>query len=64
MTGEFLTYQDMADKIGVSKQTIYRWVKAGTLRAARFSSKIVLIPASELDRIMAEGNDRAGEART
>ncbi|MDR0476219.1 MAG: helix-turn-helix domain-containing protein [Treponema sp.] len=52
--GEYLTYKDFADKIGVHKQTIYRWVKSGILRHIRFSSRIVLIPDTELDRLLVE----------
>ncbi|MDR0759586.1 MAG: helix-turn-helix domain-containing protein [Treponema sp.] len=46
----FFTYTDFGLLIGVSKQTVYRWVKLGYLRAARFSPQCVMIPRSELER--------------
>jgi excisionase family DNA binding protein len=49
---EYLTYKEFAEKIGVSKQTVYRWVKAGTIRAIRFSGRTVLIPTAEAERIL------------
>jgi excisionase family DNA binding protein len=47
---QYYTYAEFAQLLGKTKQTIYRWVKTGTLRAARFSPKVVLIPHSELAR--------------
>ncbi len=36
---EFYTAQDLADKLGVNIMTIYRYIKAGKLRAFKFGKE-------------------------
>ena len=36
---EFYTAEDLADKIGVNIMTIYRYIKAGKLRAYKFGKE-------------------------
>lgn len=36
---EFYTAQDLADKLGVNIMTIYRYIKAGKLRAYKFGKE-------------------------
>ncbi len=36
---EFYTAQDLAEKLGVNIMTIYRYIKAGKLRAFKFSKE-------------------------
>lgn len=36
---EFYTAQDLADKLGVNVMTIYRYIKAGKLRAYKFGKE-------------------------
>jgi excisionase family DNA binding protein len=47
---KFFTYAEFARFVGVTKQTVYIWVKKGYLRAARFSPQCVMIPRGELER--------------
>jgi excisionase family DNA binding protein len=47
---KFFTYDEFGSMVGVHKQTVYKWVKKGYLRAARFSPKCVMIPRVELER--------------
>jgi excisionase family DNA binding protein len=46
----FFSYAEFGSIVGVTKQTIYMWVKKGYLRAARFSPQCVMIPRAELER--------------
>ncbi|MDR2049739.1 MAG: helix-turn-helix domain-containing protein [Treponema sp.] len=46
---KFFTYTEFA-RLVVTKTTIYRWVKEGYLKTARFSPRCVMIPRSELER--------------
>ncbi len=36
---EFYTAQDLADKLGVNIMTIYRYIKAGRLKAFKFGKE-------------------------
>jgi excisionase family DNA binding protein len=47
---KFFTYTEFGSIVGVTKQTVYMWVKKGYLRAARFSPQCVMIPRTELER--------------
>jgi excisionase family DNA binding protein len=47
---KFFTYEEFGGIVGVKKQTVYRWVREGYLRAARFSPRCVMIPRAELER--------------
>jgi hypothetical protein len=48
---EFYTYKEFSEIVGVDPQTVFRWVKGGTLKGARFSPQCVRIPHSELERL-------------
>jgi excisionase family DNA binding protein len=47
---KFFTYQEFGSLVGVKGHTVWRWVKLGYLRAARFSPRCVMIPRAELER--------------
>jgi hypothetical protein len=46
----FFTYEEFGSIIGVNKVTVYRWVRKGYLREARFSPRFSMIPRAELER--------------
>jgi excisionase family DNA binding protein len=46
----FFSYEEFGSLVGVSRQTVWRWVRKGYLRAARFSPRCVMIPRGELER--------------
>jgi excisionase family DNA binding protein len=46
----FFTYEEFGQLAGVTKQTVYMWVKKGYLRAVQFSPKCVMISRAELER--------------
>jgi excisionase family DNA binding protein len=46
----FFRYGDFAALVGISVPIVYRGVRDGKIRAARFSPRSVYIPRSELER--------------
>ena len=48
-----LTYAQAAQRLGVSRETIYRYQRAGKLAAIRLSSKTVRFRVSDLARLLA-----------
>jgi excisionase family DNA binding protein len=52
------TPKEAAESLGVSDETIYRWLRSGLMSAARrgLVKARYLIPASEVERVRQEGN--------
>jgi excisionase family DNA binding protein len=48
----FLTLKDVAERLGVSKVTLWRWVKAGKLSAVKLSQRTVYVRKDELERFI------------
>lgn len=48
---EFYTAEDLADKIGVNIMTIYRYIKAGKLKAFKFGKEF-RIEAKEFENFL------------
>ncbi|MCX6788933.1 MAG: helix-turn-helix domain-containing protein [Candidatus Jorgensenbacteria bacterium] len=48
---EFYTAEDLADKIGVNIMTIYRYIKAGRLKAFKFGKEF-RIDAKEFENFL------------
>lgn len=42
---------DVERQLGVSRQTLYRWCKAGTLDFVRLPSGYIRVPTSEVERL-------------
>jgi excisionase family DNA binding protein len=49
-----LSYSQAAQRLGVSRETIYRYQRDGKLHAIRLSSKTVRFRASDLERLLAD----------
>jgi excisionase family DNA binding protein len=66
MAEPMYTPKQAADELGVSDQTVYRWIERGLVQviARGLTSKRYLIPASEVERVKREGNygDLEGKA--
>jgi excisionase family DNA binding protein len=45
---------ELAERLGVDRATVHRWVRAGKVRAGRFPSGRRRIPQAEVDRILSE----------
>ena len=45
--GTMLTVEIVADRMGVSERTVFRWIKAGHLKAFRMG-RVLRIPEAEL----------------
>jgi excisionase family DNA binding protein len=47
---KYYTLEEFADMVRVSKQTVSRWGKNGTIKLVRFTPKIVRVPREEIER--------------
>jgi len=61
-TTTFISKAELCEILGVSLPTIDRRLRDGTLHATRLGRR-VLIPASEIDRLIASASDNSSEAR-
>jgi len=64
MQEEYLKPGDVAKRLGVSRQAVYKWIKEGRLKAVRFGiGKAVRIPRAALEEFErnAAGRDGQGE---
>ena len=50
---QFYLVEELADKLRVNKMTIYRWIKAGKLKAAKIG-KEYRIARTEFERVVAK----------
>jgi excisionase family DNA binding protein len=48
----FLTLKDVAERLGVSKVTLWRWIKDGKLSAIKLSQRTVYVRKDELERFI------------
>jgi len=60
---ELLTVPDVADRLKVSTQTIYRWIEERALEAVQIG-KQYRVRSSELERIVEGGLVRGGDEWT
>jgi putative resolvase len=44
----------LADRLGVDRATVYRWIRSGRIRAGRYPSGRRRVPQAEVDRILRE----------
>lgn len=49
-----LTLTDVADRLGISKVTLWRWIKNGKLSAVRLSKRTVYVRKDEVERFIRE----------
>ena len=65
MAETMYTPKQVAEALGVSDQTIYRWIAAGILQATArgLVKKRYLISACEFERVRREGNDDDPEGK-
>jgi excisionase family DNA binding protein len=47
----YFSQSAFARRLGVSRQTIWRWIQSGRLRCVRLSPQLVRIPVSEIERL-------------
>lgn len=50
-----LTYRQFAEALGVSKRSVYEWVRTGQVTPVRLGPKVVRFHPDELDRVAREG---------
>jgi excisionase family DNA binding protein len=51
-----LTVQEVADKLKVRRNTVYRWIRAGKLKALKISGGTVRIDEADLEEFIKGGN--------
>ena len=51
---EYLTVEEFATTFRVSKNSVYKWIKKGTVKAVRIGN-VIRIPISELESITKGG---------
>ena len=57
---EWLTPQEVADILKVSRWTVYSWISDGRIRYKKLG-RLVRIPRSEVDRLLNQGEREMGE---
>jgi excisionase family DNA binding protein len=60
----YLTLPEVAERLKVSRRTVYRWIKAGELSAYKFANEYRITESDlkdflEARRVRAEGEDDA-----
>ena len=58
MSDEYLTTTQVADRLGVSAESVRRWIRAGTLVAVKIGG-IQRIPASAIDEHLTQQDPEA-----
>jgi len=51
---QFLSPQEFADLLSISRWTVYAWLQEGKIRSVKIG-RLVRIPESEVSRIVQEG---------
>ena len=59
---KYLSPQQMADELSVSKWTIYGWISAGKIHHKKLG-RLVRIPRSEIDRLLKDADKPTLEAQ-
>ena len=52
MESEYLTVDEVAKRLRVSKQAVYNWITDGRLKAVRVAGKAIRIPVSSVLAIL------------
>jgi len=47
-----LSVSEVAEKLGVSKQTVWRWIREGKLKVVKLPSGRYRIPSEELEKVI------------
>lgn len=50
-TKTLLTVREAANHLGISSQSVYRWIYSGQLPAVRYGTRIIRIHASDLENL-------------
>ena len=57
-----LTLDEVAKRLGISRVTLWRWVKDGKLSAVKLSQRTVYVRREELERFVRESEKAPGAA--
>jgi excisionase family DNA binding protein len=53
-----LTLKQVSERLGISKVTLWRWIKDGKLSSVRLSQRTVYVRKEELERFIRESEKR------
>lgn len=56
-----LSVKETADLFGVTKRTVFRWIKSGKIKSVKIG-RTVRIKKSEIDRVIGEGEYHGKDA--
>lgn len=62
MTGRLLTTREVAERLGVTPETVLRWIDTRGLPARRLTSRAIRFDETDLDAWLRERATRAGGA--
>jgi excisionase family DNA binding protein len=51
---EFLTAEEVADRLGVHRVTVYRWAREGALTAVKLGHRVVRFRPDDVDAFIAK----------
>lgn len=51
-----LAPKEFAKLLNKGEATVYRWIKAGQVKAVRIGPRLLIIPMGEVERILQEGS--------
>ncbi len=63
MSSELLTTTEVAEMLRVSRSTVTRYVRLGQLPAIRLPSGYLRFRRQDVEKILAQGSDNAGDDR-
>src|SRR5262245_43451168 len=60
MSEGFLSAREAAERLGISLNTLYDRIRTGIVRADKLSSRVWLVPISEVERLTGKGKQPPG----
>lgn len=63
MEEEFLTVSEVAKRLRVTRQAVYKWLEDGDLKGYKFG-RIVRIPQRDFDRFVADSEIQPDQQKT
>jgi len=64
ITDGFLTTEEAAARLGVTRRTLFRWIKAGHLHPDKVNNRLIMLPVAEVDALIDNAPTKKGRPRT
>ena len=49
-TAAYYTVHEVAEKLGITRQTVYKWIWNGDMKAVKLGAKLYRVPVEEVQR--------------